>query len=427
MKKYVVVGTGSRGLQSYMMPLTDEVNDAADLVAVCDKNIKRAKAAVELCGKNVNIYTDFDEMLRIEKPQGVIVTTKDADHSDYIIKALKMGCDVISEKPLTTDSQKFNAIYDAYTQSGKSLVVTFNCRFMPYFVRIKEILNTGVIGDILSVHFEWALDTSHGADYFRRWHRERKNSGSLLVHKSTHHFDILNWLIDEDPVKVNAFGTKRFYGPTRENRSERCLTCPHKAKCEFYLDIEHDELLKKLYLDCEDVDGYYRDRCVFADEIDIEDSVAINIKYSKGTVVAYSLTAHSPYEGSKIVINGTKGRIEAENFNDLVAGGKKKMEIRVYNRLNEAQVYHLNEENMLTYNTPVLPRSKGGDVYGSHGGADIIMRDMLFRGYDEDKLHQMADIRAGAMSLAVGFAANISMAEDRAVYVNELYDSIKVE
>ena len=209
MKKYALVGTGNRGLQSYMMPLTDEVDDAANLVAVYDKNIKRAKAAVKLCGKDVNVYTDFAKMIETEKPDTVIVTTKDANHSDYIIKAMEMGCDVISEKPLTTDPEKFNAIYECYERTGRNLVVTFNCRFMPYFVRIKEILNTGAVGDILSVHFEWALDTIHGADYFRRWHRERKNSGSLLVHKSTHHFDILNWLIDEDPVKVNAFGTKR--------------------------------------------------------------------------------------------------------------------------------------------------------------------------------------------------------------------------
>ena len=279
MKKYVVVGTGNRGLQSYVKPLVNEVDDAANLVAVCDKNIKRAKVAAKLCGKEINTYTDFEEMILREKPDTVIVTTKDADHSDYIIKAMEMGCDVISEKPLTTDPEKFDAIYDTYLKTGRNLVVTFNCRFMPYFVRIKEVLNTGVIGDILSVHFEWALDTNHGADYYRRWHREKKNSGSLLVHKSTHHFDILNWLIDEDPIKVNAFGTKRFYGPARENRSERCLTCPHKAKCEFYLDMEHDEFLKSLYIDCEDVDGYYRDKCVFSEEIDIEDSVAINIKY----------------------------------------------------------------------------------------------------------------------------------------------------
>ena len=107
--------------------------------------------------------------------------------------------------------------------------------------------------------------------------------------------------------------------------------------------------------------------------------------------------------------------------------GKNKMEIRVYNRLGEAQVYYLNPEKMLTYTTPVLPRSKNGDEYGAHGGADVIMRDMLFRGFDEDKLHQMADIRAGAMSLAVGFAANISMKEDRAVFVNELFDNVKVQ
>ena len=81
-------------------------------------------------------------------------------------------------------------------------------------------------------------------------------------------------------MKVNAFGTRRFYGPTREQRGERCLTCPYQKTCEFYFDINTDDggRLKMLYKDCEDEDGYIRDRCLFSDVIDIEDSVSLNVQ-----------------------------------------------------------------------------------------------------------------------------------------------------
>lgn len=124
----------------------------------------------------VEVFDDFDKMLEAVKPDGVIVTTKDAAHSDYIVKALDFGCDVVSEKPITTDEVKMKAIYEAEKRSGKRVQVTFNCRFMPLYMRVKELLNGGIIGTPLSVHYEWLLDTEHGADYFRRWHRERKNS-----------------------------------------------------------------------------------------------------------------------------------------------------------------------------------------------------------------------------------------------------------
>ncbi|MEA4823984.1 MAG: Gfo/Idh/MocA family oxidoreductase [Clostridiaceae bacterium] len=397
MKKYCIVGTGGRGIHSYAEPLVKDYSDCAELVGVYDINWKRAELVSEITGKQIPVFRDFDEMIHTCKPDAVIVTTKDCEHSTYAIRAMELGCDVISEKPLTTDAEKCAAILEAERRTGKKVIVTFNCRFFPFYVRIKELLMQNVIGDILSVHFEWLLDTRHGADYFRRWHAERKNSGSLLIHKSTHHFDLVNWFLDDEPRKVNAFGTRRFYGPTREQRSERCLTCPYKKSCEFYVDLAADPHLKSFYLDCEDVDGYYRDQCVFGDRIDIEDSVSVSVKYAKGTVMSYSLTAHSPYECMKIVFNGTKGRMEA----DTAFGGKN---LKVYNREGERIDYVKVDER-------IIP--------GGHGGSDTLMRDNIFRGYTDDPLEQMAGTRAGAMSIGIGIAANMSMKEDRAVYLKD--------
>lgn len=411
MKKYVQVGCGFRGIGTYSCPIVKKYSDCAEFCGVYDINRKRATLVSEFAGKEIPVYDDFDQMLKEVKPDAVIVTTKDCDHDYYAIRAMKAGCDVISEKPITTTFEKALSIKKVQEETGKNVTVTFNLRFHPFFRRIKEIVSSGVIGKILSIHYEWMLDTEHGADYFRRWHREYKNSGSLLVHKSTHHFDIANWLLEEEPLYVNAFGTKCFYGPTREKRAERCLTCPYKNSCEFYLDITADEQLRKIYYDCEDADGYYRDRCVFADEIDIEDSVSVNVAYSGGAVMSYSLTAHSPYEGMRLCLNGTEGRMEIAT---VYRGGigydiKSEQTVKIYNRQGE-------EINIM------IPEKSGA----GHGGADDELLDRLFRYPNSpDPLNQHADLRAGLMSAAIGIAAGLSMKEKRQVAISEFFEELK--
>ena len=116
------------------------------------------------------------------------------------------------EKPLTTTRDGTRQIADAMTESGHSVVVTFNYRYSPRNSALRQLIADGEIGTVTSVHFEWVLDTPHGADYFRRWHREKENSGGLLVHKASHHFDLVNWWIADVRTRVFASGGLCFYG-----------------------------------------------------------------------------------------------------------------------------------------------------------------------------------------------------------------------
>lgn len=408
MKRIAIVGCGARGLLTYANLIITNFSDCAEICGVYDSNYKRAEIVKDFSENDIPVFNDFDKMLDEVKPDTVIIATKDSEHDYYIIRAMNHGCDVICEKPLTTTFEKAILIKETQEKTGKDIKVTFNLRFHPFFKRVKEIVSSGAIGKILSVHFEWMLDTNHGADYFRRWHREYKNSGSLLVHKSTHHFDLVNWFIEEDPVCVNAFGTRRFYGPVRSERSERCLTCPYKNKCEFYFDINAFESDVTLYSNCEDVDGYYRDGCVFSDVIDIEDSVCVNVSYSGGAVMCYSLTAHSPYEGVHLVLNGTDGRMEISFIMTKSSAFdiSSRSNIKIYNRLGE----------LININVPE-------DNAGGHGGADPQLINKLLRYPSEaDTLEQAADLRAGLMSIGIGMAANISMKENRRVMLSEFYN-----
>ncbi|MHB0859487.1 MAG: Gfo/Idh/MocA family protein [Anaerolineae bacterium] len=402
MKRYALAGASSRSLSMFAKPIVEQYAASAALVGIFDINRVRAQHVSNQCG-GAPVFDDFDEMIRAARPDTIIVTTVDRYHHEYIIRALEAGCDAITEKPMTIDDEKVRAILAAEARTGRKVIVTFNYRFTPYVTRIKELLREGVVGRILNIDFEWILDTRHGADYFRRWHRRLENSGGLLVHKATHHFDMLNWWLEDEPQRVFALGKLGFYGPTREARGERCSTCPHAGTCEFFVDYASDPTMKAFYFDAEGQDGYWRDRCVFADEIDIYDTMGVTVGYVGGPMLSYSLIAHSPYEGWRAAINGTGGRLEAEEYHSGLAAQAPVQQVRVFNRRGE----------QITYD---VPKATGG-----HGGGDAKLQRRLFGGETlPDPLGYMADSRAGAMSVLIGVGANKSIAEGRSIVIEDM-------
>ena len=211
-KRIALVGTGIRGTSFWGRNIQNQYGDIIEFVGLCDINPGRLEFAKKYIGVNCPVFTDFDEMVAKVKPEMIIVTTVDATHDQFIIKGLGYGLDVLTEKPLTTDEIKCQAILDAEKKAGKKVIVGFNYRYGTLFSAIKEQLVKKPVGEITSVDFHWYLNIDHGASYFRRWHGERDKSGSLLVHKATHHFDLLNWFIDSDPVEVTAYGGLEHYG-----------------------------------------------------------------------------------------------------------------------------------------------------------------------------------------------------------------------
>ena len=316
MKKYAFAGASNRAIGMFALPIIERYSDCAQIAGVFDVNKGRCEVFSSKVG-GTTCYNSFDQMIQTEQPDAVIVTTVDAYHSDYIIRAMELGCDVITEKPMTIDATRCRAILEAEKKYGKKVTVTFNYRYAPFMTKIKEILMSGAIGDIYSVHFEWLLDAvmefgAHGTSYFRRWNSRMEKSGGLLVHKSTHHFDLVNWWLGDEPKKVSAFGKLNAYG--RKNApfyGEKCETCSHKAECKYYYKLNDSEL--EIYRANEQYDGYYKDRCIYSDEVNIYDAMSVIVEYTHGPLLSYSLNATTPYEGWHISINGSKGRLEAFN------------------------------------------------------------------------------------------------------------------
>ncbi|MDD4891321.1 MAG: Gfo/Idh/MocA family oxidoreductase [Phycisphaerae bacterium] len=418
-KRYAIVGTGGRA--DMFFRATSGAFAESQLAALCDINQTRMdhyNGKLTAAGKKaVPTYkaADFDRMVREVKPDAVIVCCRDCDHDTYIVRAMELGCDVVTEKPMTTDEVKCKAILDAIARTGRKCTVTFNARYSPGETKVKELLAGGAIGKVLSVNYEHLLDIRHGADYFRRWHRDKANSGGLMVHKCTHCFDLVNWWADAAPKTIAAYGCTQFYGPRHGEHGLRCKTCRLTKTCKFYLDLSSTAGMRDLYLNAEKEDGYFRDQCVFGEGITTEDSVAVIVHYDNGTILSYSLNAFAPYEGNRIAFNGSEGRLElteTANTSWLVTtpeGAKAPMHKPAGAKIE-----------IFPHHSPAyeveIPKVEGG-----HGGADsLIVRDLFGPPKTSDPLGHQADHFDGARSILIGIAANRSMEWGRPVTIDEL-------
>ena len=401
-RRYAIVGTGHRATGMWGNDLAERYAAEVEFVGLCDKNGKRVEAGKKLIGVECPTFTNFDEMLEKVKPDLLMVTTVDSTHHTFINKALAKGIDVITEKPMVTEASQCQSVLDAEKKFKRNIIVTFNYRYAPKHEKIKQLIQSGEIGRVTSVDFTWFLDTRHGADYFRRWHRLKSGGGSLWVHKATHHFDLVNWWIDADPVEVAAYGALNVYGKNGTIRGENCRKCPHKSSCQFYWDMTKDARLMKLYAECEDVDGYYRDGCVYREDVDTYDAMSALVKYSNGASMNYSLNAAMPFEGYRIAFNGTKGRLEVRDY--------------------ERQPWAVEKEStaFLTKNFGKHQEVEMPQIKGGHSGGDNRLRDVIFKNASVPDYLKLPSARAGAMSCLTGIAARTSIEQKRPVKIADL-------
>jgi hypothetical protein len=438
--RIALIGTGGRS-EMYIRAIFGNYSSTAELVAFSDVNPGRVEfyqKLIQELGAPGPVASfdpaDLTAFIRANAIDRVVVTTPDYTHADYIVEALRAGADVVVEKPLTIDAEGCRRITQAVQETGRNVVVTFNYRYSPRNSALKEIIQSGVIGKVTSIDFSWVLDTVHGADYFRRWHREKKNSGGLLIHKASHHFDLVNWWIDDVPERVFASGGLKFYGD--KNAAERGLgprpdrgtpdaDAPAAAeKDPFTLDLREDERLKALFLDNEHYDGYRRDQDVFTGGITIEDNLALVVEYQGGPRLSYSLNAHSPWEGYRVAVNGTEGRAELEVMERAAVTSstdKKTVVDPSATPIEEDDAIRRNGERLVVqrhweaaYEVPIV----NGE--GGHGGGDELLLSDLFNGPGEDPLGRPSGYLDGVRSVSVGIAGNRSLESSLPVRIEDL-------
>jgi predicted dehydrogenase len=403
-RRYAVVGTGLRGIRMWGRELLQRHGRALDLVALVDRNGKRAEMARGFIKTEAPAFADFERMLTEARPDLVAVCTIDAYHADYIVEALDRGLEVITEKPMVIDAPQCQRVLDAAARHPGRLTVAFNYRYAPMHQKLKEVLvgMRETLGRVTSVDFNWYLDVSHGSDYFRRWHRRKDQSGSLWVHKATHHFDLVNWWLDAEPVSVFARGTIERYGRKGAYRHTHCRTCPHKAACPFFFDVTRDERLMMVYVANEREDGYLRDGCIFREDVDAYDTMSALVTYDSGVTMAYSLNAFMPFEGHRIAFNCERGRVEVRHFDVQPWQQNGSVECHVTTSFGSREAIE-------------VPIGEGG-----HWGGDPVLHDRIFAPTPGPGYLRLPDARAGALSCLTGIAARLSCEQGREIRIADL-------
>ena len=433
-KRVVAVGCGGR-LGCFTHRLVTRYADDAELLAICDISQVRMdehnRQLVELGHPSVPTYqaSDFAKMLAEHRPDVCLITSVDATHDEYICACVAHGVEAVTEKPMTTTAEKCRRILEIVAQQRGRVRVTFNYRFINWMTKVKELLAAGTIGEVKSVNVEYLLDTSHGADYFRRWHSDMSQSAGLLVHKSSHHFDLVNWWIDAIPDEVFAHGRLAFYG--KRNATARGdekftgyerYTGQSAAKNDpFALDLAAKEDLRRIYHAAETETGYLRDRNVFRDGIDIYDSMSATVRYRTGELLTYSLNAFSPREGMRATFNGDRGRLEFYEFGGShIIRGQSDEELSA-----EQSAQTAGHEHKITvyphFSVPYVVHPDAPLEEGGHHGSDPLLAQQIFaRQPPMETLGRNAGHEQGAAAILIGIAANESIATGRPIRIADL-------
>ncbi|MEU0743039.1 Gfo/Idh/MocA family oxidoreductase [Streptomyces sp. NPDC006134] len=445
-RRYAIAGTGHRA-GMYVAALTGDHADVGEIVAWLDPNLARIDyydiqvgRALGRGAAGLPRYTPegLERMVAEQRVETVVVTSVDRTHADLVDRSLRAGADVVVEKPLATDAAGCRRIIRAVADTGNDLVMTFNYRYAPRNATLRQVIADGMIGEVTGVHFEWVLDTMHGADYFRRWHREKTDSGGLLVHKASHHFDLVNWWIDDVPVRVYASGALRFYGDANaaaRGMGPRPERGTGAGPDPFALDLRADPRLEALYLRAEQHDGYRRDQDPFAPGVTIEDNMSVLVDYRRGATLTYALNAHSPWEGYRVSVNGTLGRaeltvverghVQLDGEGNVVLDPSATREAPAADPVRPAEERLVVQKHWSRAEEVIIP-----DGIGGHGGGDALLLMDVFRRdlrLQADPLGRPAGYLDGVRAVAVGIAANRSMLSGQPVLVDELDLGVSLE
>lgn len=427
-RRYVLCGLSRRGLTTYAGPMIgisgdgtgEDYSATAQLVAVVDPDRDRVRQFNERVlpagHPPVAWYRpdEFAAMVEQTQPDAVIVASPDHTHADHIVAGLRHGLDVITEKPMVTTVADAQRVLTAERTSAGSVVVTHNLRYPLRHQQIKRLIRDGAVGTPTYVLLEYHVDIRHGASYFLRWNRRREFSGGLSVHKSTHHVDLVSWWLDDAPVRVYAVGGRHYYGPDSPHRPRAAGGVPYvgdqlrrrdpyaQAQAGIFADAAATGAARTDDFGLPYTYQYppERDLSPYDDEIDVEDTYTALISYAGGATLVYTIDFSSPWEGYRLVINGTHGQVEttAGRFPDGTP------------LPDTQQIVHRPLFGAArTIPVPVPP--------GGHDGADPQLRHDLFVGPSaaSAELGLIATAQQGADAVAAGEAIWRSIAEQRVV------------
>lgn len=329
----ILIGAGNRGniYASYALEHPDEMR----IVGVAEINqtrLKKFQAKYRISSEQC--FTYWNEIFSKPKiADAVIIATPDHLHTEPCLAALDAGYDVLLEKPIAATERECLLILDKVRETGRIAGVCHVLRYSPYFREIKEVVDKGMIGDIISIQHMEPIEQVHMSHSYVRGHWKNSSTATpIVMAKSCHDTDIIRWLVNNPVKDVHCFGNLKWFTNRNapEGSTERCTDgCKVEGSCAYSALQIYLRDKKRLYVfdlpdEKREQDAFILKqlketdygRCVYRMNNDQPDHLTVNILFENGVTAAFSMEAHVSYEGRRTRIMGSRGDLvgDMESF-----------------------------------------------------------------------------------------------------------------
>lgn len=417
-KKLILIGAGHRG-NSYTKIGMDI--GKFDLIAVAEPVEERREFVANRHGVAPEMrFASWEPLLAKGKiADAAVIATMDRDHFAPAMAAIEAGYDILLEKPVSPVLEECVALEEAARKKGVQILVCHVLRYTPFYRALKALIDAGKVGRVMNVEQSEGVGNIHQSHSFVRgnWGNSERAS-FMLLQKSCHDLDILQWLVGKDCLRVQSFGHRSFFREENapEGATARCFDgCPHIDTCIYSA--------KKLYIEREDgnwfrgaatkmhsrpTDEQVMDalattnygRCVFKCDNDVVDHQIVNMEFEDEVLVSFTMSAFN-LGGRKIKIMGTKGELIAEADNPVIT----------YNNLITQETEKINVEDAVASDS----------ILSGHGGGDSgIMSSMYDLLCGDASAADLSNIAISVKNHKIVFAAEKSRLEKRVVEISEL-------
>jgi predicted dehydrogenase len=401
-----VVGFGARG--AHYSNIVDYAK-VGKIVAVCDVRKERLEMAKEKYNvPDENLFTNTDEFFKAGKFADLcIVATQDAQHREHAIKAMEIGYNLLLEKPIATNLEDVMAIYEASIKYNKKVSVCHVLRYAPFYSVIKDELNSGKYGKIVTMDLAENVGYWHQAHSFVRGHwRNKEQSSPMIIAKCCHDLDIIKWLMDKKCTAISSFGSLFHYKPENapKGSAEWCVDCDEqtKANCLYNAYRIYPERMKQSVVggtarlvgsDIYEVLDKKKDiiaKCVYHAGNDAIDNQVVNMLFEDGSTAHLTMSAFSQNCYRYIKVHGTKGEI----YGDAESG---------------VLYLHIFGEEQQKINIADLVNDNNANLADGHGGGDYFLyKDFVDYITDNNESFTRTTIDESIESHLMGFKAEES-------------------
>lgn len=375
-----IVGTGQRCM-FFFAPYLRAHPDKVRLECLADQDQARLQSAIEDLGPDIRPYGSIDAMLQDPLVDAVIITTPDWTHRQIFDKALDAGKHIICEKPMATTLEDALHMTRRAMATQQVVQIGFMLRYAPFFVKLKEVVDSGLIGPLVQVSAAEVVEYYHGAAFFRRWHRFKRNSGGLLVHKASHTLDVINWIVGSAPAQVSAFGGINTFTPNPKAAS-RCRDCSLRPTCPAAYRPDDYNYVYQTGQERAAQAKHANDLCAYNSEKDSVDSAVLIAQYDSGVRLGFSFSTTGQRHERQLLLIGQRGQIRASQADGVIT------------------VEPVGEKP----ETTLLPE----ELRGEHGGGDDFLVDSFLECVATGS-RPVAGVVAGLHSVALGAAATQSI------------------